>query len=196
MLASPTMHTALPPARAHWLPYIDQLAPRTSDSIDLVVIHCTELPDLDTARQYGERVLYASGTGNSGHFYIDRDGQVLQYVPLERVAHHVRGYNPRSVGIELVNRGRWPHWFDSGHQAMDEPYTPAQLQALQDLLAALCAALPALRWIAGHDALDTQQVAASDDPRQQVARKRDPGPLFPWQQVLAATALDTLPTGG
>ena len=42
--------------------------------VDLVVIHCTELPDLAIAREYGERVLHDNGSGNSGHFYIDRDG--------------------------------------------------------------------------------------------------------------------------
>ena len=89
----------------------------------MVVIHCTELPDLATAREYGERVLCDSGAGNSGHFYIDRDGSVVQYVAPERVAHHVRGMNAHTLGIELVNTGRYPDWFDSRHQAMDEAYT-------------------------------------------------------------------------
>ena len=175
------------------LPYQAQLQARDPNDIDLVVIHCTELPDLASAREFGERVLYASGTGNSGHYYIDRDGRIEQYVALERIAHHVRGYNPRSVGIELVNRGRWPHWFDSRHQAMDEPYPPAQIEALLALLRWLPGQLPALRWVAGHDALDLEQVAASDDPAKLVARKRDPGPLFPWAQVHAQTCLQPLP---
>ena len=70
------------------LPYQRSLAARPLSSIDLLVIHCTELPDLAMAREYGERVLYPkkypnknpdnetgthSGTGNSGHFYVDRD---------------------------------------------------------------------------------------------------------------------------
>src|SRR5262249_39197698 len=46
------------------LPYAAKLAPRAPAAIDLVVVHCTELPDLATARVYGEHVLYASGTGN------------------------------------------------------------------------------------------------------------------------------------
>ena len=189
MLASPAMDTALPPASANWLPYIERLQARPLAAIDLVVVHCTELPDLASAREYGERELYASGTGNSGHFYIDRDGRIEQYVPLQRVAHHVRGYNPRSVGIELVNRGRWPNWFDSRHQAMDEPYTEAQLQALEGLLQALVAHYPSLRRIAGHDQLDLEQVPASDDAALTVARKRDPGPLFPWARILAKVPL-------
>ena len=117
------MHADLPPAPPNdWpLPYESRLAERPLSQVDLVVIHCTELPDLATAREYGERVLYDSGTGNSGHYYIDRDGSVHVFVRPGRVAHHVRGYNERSVGIELVNAGRYPHWLDSRHQAMDEP---------------------------------------------------------------------------
>jgi N-acetylmuramoyl-L-alanine amidase len=169
------------------------LQARSLGDIDLVVVHCTELPDLATARTYGERVLHPdSGTGNSGHFYIDRDGSVHAWVPLERVAHHVRGYNARSLGIELVNTGRFPDWLDSRHQAMDEPYAEAQLEALVGLLQALCAELPALRHIAGHEDLDRERVAASDDPTRQVPRKRDPGPRFPWPRVLGAVPLQRL----
>ena len=81
------------------LPYEARLEARAPSQIDLVVIHCTELPDLALARQYGERELYASGTGNCGHYYIDRDGSVHRYVDPLRIAHHVRGYNARAVGI-------------------------------------------------------------------------------------------------
>jgi N-acetylmuramoyl-L-alanine amidase len=176
-----------------FLPYVHQLAPRDTGDIDLVVVHCTELPDLATAREYGERVMHPdSGTGNSGHFYVDRDGSVHAWVPVERVAHHVRGFNPRSIGIELVNRGRFPDWLDSRHQAMDEPYPDAQLEALVALLRRLSGELPSLRFLAGHEDLDTERVAASDDPALQVPRKRDPGPLFPWPRILAAVPLQRL----
>lgn len=176
------------------LPYETRLQARDPATIDLVVIHCTELPDLATARDYGERVLYPqSGTGNSGHYYIDRDGSVSRYVAPERIAHHTRGYNERSIGIELVNTGRYPNWLDSRHQAMDEAYTPAQIEALQALLAALRAQLPSLRLIAGHEDMDTSEVEASDDPTRQVRRKLDPGPRFPWPQVLDACGLQRLP---
>jgi N-acetylmuramoyl-L-alanine amidase len=172
------------------LPYVARLQPRPLAEATLVVLHCTELPDLATAREYGERVLYPeSGTGNSGHFYIDRDGTVQRWVPEDRIAHHVRGHNPHSVGIELVNRGRWPRWLDAAHQAMDEPYPDAQVEALIALLAQLRATLPALREIAGHEDLDRDQVPATDDPSVLVPRKRDPGPRFPWDRVLAAVPL-------
>ena len=182
------------PVRIEPLPYAGQLQARDPATIDLAVIHCTELPDLATARAYGERVLYPdSGTGNSGHFYIDRDGSVHGWVEVARIAHHTRGWNPRSVGIELVNTGRWPHWLDSRHQAMDEPYPDAQVEALLGLLARLRHELPGLRLVAGHEDLDTTRVPASDDPGVQVQRKRDPGPRFPWARVLAAVPLQRLP---
>lgn len=166
------------------LDYNDKLESRPFESIDLVVIHCTELPDLKTAREYGERVLYASGTGNSGHLYVDRDGSVFQYVTLDRVAHHVRGHNAHSVGIELVNRGRYPEWHDSRRQTMDEAYPQAQIDALVSLVEDLRRRLPALEWITGHEDLDRSQIGASDDASVKVPYKMDPGPMFPWDEVL------------
>jgi N-acetylmuramoyl-L-alanine amidase len=183
------------PIRVDPLPYEDRLEPRDPLQVELVVIHCTELPDLATAREYGERVLYPdSGTGNSGHFYIDRDGSVHRWVAVDRVAHHVRGHNPRSVGIELVNTGRYPDWLDSRRQAMDEEYPVAQIASLVALVHVLKAELPGLRQVAGHEDLDTAMVAASDDPSRQVHRKRDPGPRFPWTRVLEAVGLQRLPS--
>ena len=58
------------------LPYIDRLPERDAGAVDTVVIHCTELPDLATAREYGERPLHDNGTGNCGHYYVDRDGGI------------------------------------------------------------------------------------------------------------------------
>ena len=195
MLASPAMDTALPPASANWLPYIERLQARPLAAIDLVVVHCTELPDLASAREYGERELYASGTGNSGQFYTDGRARKEKYVPLQRMARRVRGSTPGSADVGLVNGGRWPNWCESRRRGVEGPYPPAQVAALLALLQALSATLPGLAWIAGHDGLDTDQVPASDDPSLRVARKRDPGPRFPWPQVLAGCTLAPLPAG-
>ena len=183
----------MPPMTVAPLPYEARLEARPREAIDLVVIHCTELPDLAMARHWGEQVLYASGTGNSGHYYIDRDGSIHQFVRPERIAHHVRGHNARSVGIELINLGRYPDWLDSRSQHMHEPYTEAQVEALVALLRGLQHELPGLRHITGHEDLDREQVPASDDPQHPVNRKLDPGPLFPWARVLEAVPLERLP---
>ncbi|TAN07384.1 MAG: N-acetylmuramoyl-L-alanine amidase [Rhodanobacteraceae bacterium] len=173
----------------HPLPYVDRLDARDPATVDLIVIHCTELPDLATARAYGERIVHSSGTGNSGHYYIDRDGSVFRYVPDARIAHHVRGHNQHSLGIELVNRGRYPDWLDSRKQVMTEPYPDIQIDVLIALIAHLRTTLPTLQSIAGHEELDTTMVAASDDPTCEVRRKLDPGPLFTWGRILAECGL-------
>ncbi len=172
------------------LSYEMRLSERDLRDIDLVVMHCTELPDLAMAREYGERILYEDKqTGASGHFYIDRDGSVMMWITPNRIANHTRGFNPRSIGIEIVNRGRYPNWYDSNHQKMDEPYTEAQIAAVIDLLKSLRKALPKLEFIAGHEELDLADMPASNDANKTVKRKLDPGPLFPWQRVLEKTHL-------
>lgn len=178
-----------PEPKAWPLPYAVRLATRPLSQVDLVVIHCTELPDLALAREYGERELHDSGTGNSGHYYIDRDGSIHEFVPPDRVAHHARGYNERAIGIELVNAGRYPDWLDSRRQTMDEPYTDAQVDALVRLLKHLAREIPTLEFIAGHEDLDQDRVPSSDNLHQLVFRKRDPGPRFPWSRVLDAAPL-------
>ena len=177
------------------LPYVSSLEPRSIESIDLVVIHCTELPDLATARDYGQCIHYPeTGTGNSGHYYVERNGRIEQWVPLQRIAHHVRGFNERSIGIELDNNGRYPDWFDSRKQNMTDAYSLPQINSLVKLLAKLSVELPRLKWIAGHESLDTSQIQASDNPEIFVYRKRDPGPMFPWNKLLPAIKLDQFTT--
>jgi N-acetylmuramoyl-L-alanine amidase len=177
------------------LPYAERLEPRDCSSIDLVVIHCTELPDMAMAREYGERIHHeATSTGNSGHYYVDRDGRTFRFVDDARIANHARGYNPRSIGIELVNLGRYPHWADSRHQAFREAYAAEQVDALVALLAQLRLEHAGLRWIAGHEELDRRLEPASDDPDILLPRRRDPGPMFPWPEVLAQCGLARLQT--
>ncbi|MDJ0656095.1 MAG: N-acetylmuramoyl-L-alanine amidase [Xanthomonadales bacterium] len=176
--------------RVELLPYDDRLERRELDQIQWLVVHCTELPDMAGARQLGEKILYPdSRTGNSGHFYVDRDGSIFQWVSLDRVAHHVSGFNRPSIGVELVNRGRFPNWWDTTSQQMTQPYPEEQVEAFLGLLDALCAALPGLGFIAGHEDLDRRMVTSTDNPNARVQRKMDPGPLFPWDLVLQRTRL-------
>ncbi len=185
-----------PDIQTRHLSYTERLEAREVSSIRLAVIHCTELPDFDSARDWGEKIVHSqSRTGNSGHFYIGRDGSIEAWVPLNRIAHHVRGYNGESVGVELVNRGRYPHWFSAEHQQMGEPYPLPQIQALMALLNSLAVKLPGLEQLAGHEDLDTGLVEADDEPGLMIRRKLDPGPLFPWQEILAGTTLKRFISG-
>jgi N-acetylmuramoyl-L-alanine amidase len=180
----------------HPLSYTERLEHRSTDDINLVVVHCTELPDMAMARLWGKKVMHQeSQTGNSGHFYIDRDGSIEQWVPLDRVAHHVRDYNHKSIGIELVNLGRYPDWYRAGNQQMTEPYPDQQIHALEGLLNLLADQLPGLECITGHEDLDTAMLAAEDAPDIMIRRKLDPGIHFPWAALMGAISLQRIKGG-
>lgn len=175
------------------LPYESRLRERPLDTIDLVVMHCTELPDMQMTREFGERVRHPeSGTGNSGHYYIQENGAIYRFVAPERIAHHTFGYNPRSIGIEMFNLGRYPHWGDSRHQKWTVAYTHAQIDALLCLLDKLRTDIPSLRSIAGHEDLDRRLEPATDDPNIMLPRRQDPGPMFPWDEIVPASGLQRL----
>lgn len=165
------------------LPYHARLKKRNPEKLRLIVLHCTELPTLEQAREFGERVVLEDGTGHSGHYYLDRDGRVYRFVEDRRIAHHVARHNNESIGIELVNSGRYPNWFYSNSQLFEEQYTDEQIFSLKELLSDLRRKYPGISGIARHSDLDTRLVAAEDDPRKQVRRRLDPGPLFPWDEI-------------
>lgn len=166
------------------LPYNKNLVLRELIDVEMVVIHCTELPDLATARSYGEKIHYASGTGNSGHYYICKRGNVYQWVENQRVAHHVRGHNPNSIGIELDNLGRYPNWHKTNAQIMYDLYPSIQIKALLKLLKKLKEDIPSLKYITGHEDLDRRLIPSENDPEIFIRRKMDPGKLFPWHEVM------------
>jgi len=159
------------------------------DEINMIVIHATELTDMVEAREYGERILYSNETGASGHYYIDRDGAIEQYVPDNRIANHTSGWNSRTLSIELVNRGRYPDWYHSDHQVMQEDYPDAQIDALILLVNELKSRYHSIQYTQGHEDLDTRMMPAENDPDIEVHRKMDPGPHFPWARFLEAVDL-------
>ena len=76
--------------------------------------------------------------------------------------------------------------------ALESPATPNSSIRLSDVLRVHRQSFlecPNLQFIAGHEDLDTATVPASDDANKEVFRKRDPGPHFPWQEILAAVEL-------
>lgn len=146
--------------------------------VSLVVIHGISLPPgqfggdgvarlftntLDTtADPYYEQL---AGVQVSAHFFIRRDGQVVQFVAVDHRAWHAgksawwgrERCNDFSVGIEL--------------EGVDTlPYDKRQYPALFGLLRALAARYPVVG-IAGHEHV------APD-------RKTDPGPGFDWSRLV------------
>lgn len=101
----------------------------------------------------------------SAHFFIRRDGQVLQFVSASDRAWHAgasrwRGQdncNDHSLGVELEGlEGR--------------RFTPAQYRGLARLLRAARQALPGLTEATGHEFVAP-------------GRKADPGPGFDWRRL-------------
>lgn len=176
----------------HQLPYNDKLRERAMQTVDLIVIHSTELPTMALAREFGEKIHYDSGTGNSGHYYVDKDGSIYQYVNDDRVANHVKGYNERSIGIEIVNTGRYPDWYTVASQNNVEYFAPEQIEAVIKLVNMLSWKYPSIKAIAGHEDLDLSMMSASDDPQKSIRRKVDPGRLFPWQKLLSEIDLERI----
>ncbi len=175
------------------LSYESKLQRRDTAQLSTIVIHCTELESIDQAREFGERIQHQSSqTGNSGHFYIGKDGAVYEFVSPQYVAHHVVGQNEHSIGIELDNRGRYPNWFDSNTQTVIDEYPPMQIDSLISLLAFLTTTYQSLRLLSGHEELDDSWIPSENDPSVRIKRKIDPGPLFPWETVESKTSLNRL----
>jgi len=150
-------------------------------SIDLVVIHNISLPpgeyandyvsDLFTnqldpqAHPYFEEV-YQERV--SAHFYIRRDGELIQYVPVDKRAWHAGksnfqgriACNDFSIGIELEGSD-------------NDPFIEIQYDVLAALVKCLQISYPAIsnqENIVGHD-----QIAPG--------RKTDPGEYFDWDKL-------------
>lgn len=106
----------------------------------------------------------------SAHFFIERDGQVSQFVSCLQRAWHAgvssfagrENCNDFSLGIELEGTD-------------DLPYSDAQYDALVVLVKQLLATYPALsvERICGHSDIAP-------------GRKSDPGPAFDWQRLRTA----------
>jgi N-acetyl-anhydromuramoyl-L-alanine amidase len=169
-----------------WLSGVRQIASPNCDSrprrtsIDLLVIHNISLPpgefvgdavtQLFTNKLDGKAHPYYAqlhGLKVSAHFFIRRDGEIIQFVPCCKRAWHAgvslwrgrTGCNDFSIGVELEG---------SDHL----PFSDRQYAALIRLTRLLQRTYP-LRDVAGH---------ADIAP----ARKTDPGPCFDWPRFLAA----------
>jgi len=163
-------------------PFFDARPPGTA--VDLLIIHNISLPpgvfgSGDVARLFtgtldaGAHPFFATVAGArvSAHFFIDRQGDVIQFVSTADRAWHAgasrfegrANCNDFSLGIELEGTD-----FTS--------FTDAQYRSLCDLVGLLRAAHP-LRAIRGHSDIATD-------------RKTDPGPYFDWARLRADAHLD------
>lgn len=128
----------------------------------------------------------------SAHYLIDRDGNIYQLVPHNRVAfhagkgrlvhapHHENALNSRSIGIEMMAIGtasemvllgvKKYEWINEA----DKGFTEAQYEALKQLLDKIEKELPdfqkSLKTVVGHDAYAP-------------TRRGDPGQLFEWEKL-------------
>lgn len=170
-----------------WLSFAEQLPSpncdeRSADQIGLLVIHNISLPPGEFGGDGVQRLFTNTLDRDShpyyrtipegrvsSHFYIRRDGHLIQFVScLQRAWHagvscwqgHVR-CNDFSIGIEL-----------EGSDFV--PFTDAQYSMLHRLTLVLREAFP-IRGIAGHSHIAP-------------GRKTDPGPFFDWQRYLTRLA--------
>jgi AmpD protein len=151
-------------------------------AIELIVIHNISLPpgvfdgdaviDLFTNRLDWDAHPYYQGIRGikvSAHFFIRRDGSLIQFVPCSLRAWHAgvsswcgrERCNDFSIGIELEGDD-------------DTPFCEAQYASLIPLLQSLKQAYP-IRAVVGHS-----EIAPG--------RKTDPGGCFEWERVRALEA--------
>ena len=150
--------------------------------ISLLVVHSISLPPGEYGGDFVERFFtnrldasahpYFAGIADmrvSAHFFVRRDGELVQFVPVGRRAWHAgasswrgRGRcNDFSIGVELEG-------------ADDAAYEALQYLRLAELVKALRRVLP-LSAIAAHSDIAPQ-------------RKTDPGPQFDWARCLSLLA--------
>ena len=183
-------HCASPVIRAGWLDSARRvLSPnqgeRPADTpVDLLVIHSISLPpgqfgggDVDAlfqnrldagAHPYFEGI---SGLRVSAHLFIDRRGDITQYVSFDRRAWHAgasnfagrENCNDFSIGIEL--------------EGTDElPFAGRQYHSLAMATRVLQRTYPGIE---SHRIVGHCDIAPG--------RKTDPGPCFDWRRYLLAT---------
>lgn len=144
--------------------------PGRSRQLDTIVIHTTE-------GRYQGAIDWFRNPNNqyktSAHYVIrSSDGQITQMVRESDTAHHVRGYNSRSIGIEheaFVAQSSW--------------YTDAMYQSSANLVRYLCQKyrIP----------MDRQHIRshAELDP----SRRSDPGPHWDWDRFMRMVANGAAP---
>jgi len=71
--------------------------------IDKIIIHITDSEGM-SAEWWFLNPDPPPGKAVSAHYIIEKDGDIVQIVPEDRIAYHCRGHNKGSIGIEFVGR--------------------------------------------------------------------------------------------
>ncbi|MCP4995458.1 MAG: 1,6-anhydro-N-acetylmuramyl-L-alanine amidase AmpD [Gammaproteobacteria bacterium] len=111
----------------------------------------------------------------SSHLLIRRDGELVQYAPLQQRAWHAgvsqfqerERCNDFAIGIELEG-------------CDEEPYTNAQYQTLITATRTITTRYPAIT---------TERIVGHSDIAP--GRKTDPGPAFDWQRFISGLASES-----
>ena len=153
---------------------------RNGQEVDMIVIHAISLPPgefgtgyvLDLFLNRLDVTAHPSFKGLEGlkvsaHYFIDREGTVIELVDPDQMAWHAgessfegrEGCNPFSIGIELEGDP-------------DHPFTEGQYRILRQLCILLMECYPSItpERIVGHSDIAP-------------GRKDDPGPLFAWGRL-------------
>lgn len=158
-------------------------------TIDALIIHAISLPPGEYGGNHIEKFFcnqldshdhpYFSeiaGVRVSSHFFINRSGELVQFVPVDKRAWHAGvsccmgrdAVNDFSIGIELEG-------------CDDDGFEEVQYRALAELSGLLIAAIPSL---------STEHIYGHEDIAP--GRKTDPGPGFDWLNYRLALSEQSL----
>lgn len=107
--------------------------PTANRTIDMIVLHSTGSDNAEGAIAWFNN----PNSKVSAHYVIDRKGLVYKLVRIQHIAWHARGYNNRSIGIEIV-------------QSPESPTTIEQRYALMELVISLVSTIKSIKYLQGH----------------------------------------------
>ncbi len=159
----------------------NDVAPVRGNSVSAIVIHSIGGPECRNGEvvftsskgdAYRWKEYFEKSDGISIHYIIDRDGNVVSSIDENRVAWHARGMNSESIGIELTNNG----------DGLEE-YPRPMLESLRSLIIEIKSRHPNIsnERIYMHSDVDNSTFLCGG---RQEKRKRDPGPLFPYRELI------------
>jgi N-acetyl-anhydromuramyl-L-alanine amidase AmpD len=166
---------------AHAIKDSDPRARLRKSNVSAIVIHAIGGPKCE-----GDKVVFTGSRGDAAkwkqffedsndksiHYIIDRDGNLASSLSENRVAWHAVGMNEKSIGIELTNNGDGV-----------EEFPQAMIDRLRTLIRDIKTRHPEITndHIYMHSDVDNSTFPCAG---KQERRKRDPGPKFPFKELI------------